>query len=443
MDVYLLSLYVTLEQEIAIRELFVFKGWTFNKDLRDRQMTVNEQTFEPSQYCDRSDVSKFSINQTGSTGPDDDQGMVGTDVLSYLQDYVTAALGSEQSIMENEERDFEEICKNSESSASICCKKEFQENSGSETEVDDAQGLRLNNNNDLNKNDIIKKEKLEETIHGSQTVEKSCSYVKEENKCKQKDRFTCSECERSFKRLSAFEKHKINGKCVFVCEFCNKKYTSQTYSHYMLHMKYHTNDKSHICSECGKCFVEAHNLRKHMLRHTGKKTFQCEVCGNQFYESAQLTQHRNIFHKESNIVHKCDQCEAILSTAGNLKFHKEVVHSQERPWTCEICGKNFKTQKTLEKVHAKVHQDVYPFKCDFPGCGKVFKRSEGLLEHSRRHRNERTHVCDQCGKRFYNRKDLRLHNRIHTGVKPFACSLCPYKSTLAGNLRKHLKIHQS
>ena len=270
-------------------------------------MPVNEQSFEPNQYCDRSNVSKFATNQTGSTGIEEDQGMVGMDVFSDLQDYVTAALGSEQSVLVKEQSEFEEICENSESSApKKCGYMELQETSGSETEVDDAPVSRLNNNINKNKNDATQTEKLEETVLDSQIAAKPCRYVEEEE-----NSFKCSDCDRRFKRLSALEKHKTNGRCVFVCEFCNKKYTSQTYSHYVLHLKYHTKDKSHKCSECGKCFVEAHNLRKHMLRHNGEKMFQCEICGREFYELAQLNQHKNSFHKESNVVHKCDQCKAI------------------------------------------------------------------------------------------------------------------------------------
>jgi len=259
---------------------------------------------------------------------------------------------------------------------------------------------------------------------------------------KKRGSFKCEDCKRTFKLLGAFNNHKKNGKCLFVCQYCGKEFTSRYYCNYLTHLKYHSNERVHKCSVCDKTYIEAHTLKLHMRKHSGDRPFICDYCGKRFFLSSQLVSHKNSTHKESTKVHKCDICGQILSTVGNLCVHKRVVHSMERPFTCELCGKTFKTHKSLD-VHSKVHQEVYPFKCDILGCEKTFKRSEGLVDHMRRHRNERTHFCDQCGKGFYCNKDLQLHVRVHTGDKPFSCDLCGYKCALAGNLNKHRKTHQS
>lgn len=255
--------------------------------------------------------------------------------------------------------------------------------------------------------------------------------------------FYCKECDCTFRLYGAYKNHKRDGKCLFECEYCGKTFTARYYSNYQSHLKYHVKDRPHKCNVCDKTYIEAQTLKIHMRKHTGIRPYVCHQCGRQFYSSSHLLSHKHSAHSDGREYHKCDICDATLSTVGNLRVHKKVVHAVERPFTCEICGKSFKTQKSLEQVHAKVHSQDYPFKCDYVGCGKMFKRSEGLADHMRRHNNERTHFCERCGKGFYTNKDLHLHTRTHTGEKPHVCQLCDYKCALAGNLRKHMKTHQS
>ena len=47
----------------------------------------------------------------------------------------------------------------------------------------------------------------------------------------------------------------------------------------------------HICDTCTKEFASPYNLRRHMLTHTDEKPFQCEVCNRQFKEKSSLTKH--------------------------------------------------------------------------------------------------------------------------------------------------------
>ncbi|XP_045190602.2 zinc finger protein 391-like [Mercenaria mercenaria] len=255
--------------------------------------------------------------------------------------------------------------------------------------------------------------------------------------------FHCKECDYTFRFLGAYKNHKKDGKCLFECEYCGKTFTSRYYSNYQSHLKYHVKDRPHKCNVCGKSYIEAQTLKIHMRKHSGDRPYICHHCGRQFYSSSNLLSHRNSAHSDTREIHKCDICDARLSTLGNLRVHKKVVHAVERPFTCEICGKSFKTQKSLEQVHAKVHSEDFPYKCDFIECGKMFKRSEGLADHMRRHNNDRNHFCERCGKGFYSNKELTLHTRTHTGEKPHTCQLCDYKCALAGNLRKHMKTHLS
>src|SRR4029434_9345513 len=51
---------------------------------------------------------------------------------------------------------------------------------------------------------------------------------------------------------------------------------------------------------------------------------------------------------------------------------------------CAREGKHFKAKYKLVN-HIRVHTGEKPFPCPFPGCGKVFARSENLKIHKRTH----------------------------------------------------------
>jgi hypothetical protein len=55
-------------------------------------------------------------------------------------------------------------------------------------------------------------------------------------------------------------------------------------------------------------------------------------------------------------VHVCDMCERKLSTKSNLKIHLRI-HTDECPYTCHMCGKQFCARKGLNP-HVKKFMKV-------------------------------------------------------------------------------------
>lgn len=118
-------------------------------------------------------------------------------------------------------------------------------------------------------------------------------YIRGEKTKEAQDRpFSCTICEKSFKRRSSLATHKF----------------------------IHTDLKPHVCGECNKRFLRKSDLKKHGLMHSGKKPYQCEKCGRRFSQSSNMLTH--------------------------LRRHMGI-----RPFECNICARSF-----FRKVDLKRHE---------------------------------------------------------------------------------------
>ena len=246
---------------------------------------------------------------------------------------------------------------------------------------------------------------------------------------------------------------------MFNCEFCGKLFKSKW--HLTEHSRVHTGDKPYSCEICGKTFAVSANYKRHhntlhigrkkqkhgvkhfkcdvcekFLRskwhlanhiriHTGDKPYSCEICGKSFTEKNSLKRHQLTYnhgrHKQKHGMQQfnCDVCQNTFGSKRHLTAHVRI-HTDDKPYRCEICGRSFTENRSLKRHHITLHRGrhkqkhgIKQFKCDV--CQKSFRSIWHLTTHVRIHIGDQPFSCEICGRSFTENSGLKRHRDIHTG----------------------------
>uniref|UniRef100_A0A8D8WMN2 Zinc finger protein 569 n=1 Tax=Cacopsylla melanoneura TaxID=428564 RepID=A0A8D8WMN2_9HEMI len=242
-----------------------------------------------------------------------------------------------------------------------------------------------------------------------------------------------------------------------------------------------------ICDLCKMTFVTKNNLRLHIQSVHGetcgrkpKKMRSCPYCPVTF---AVKKNYKILYHQHIRDVHNLtiknqNTCGNQFTRKNTLQNHM-MIHSTEKPFSCEDCGKSFKQNKYLNLHRRYMHDNNLegpPFVCDI--CNKEFAKITTMYVHKKRHspgyrekmnnyirnymRNKAPEMCpicgdlvrcvtshmkqhtekfecNQCGKVFARKDGLECHMRTHTGERPYECPLCGRRFKQMGDQKKHTR----
>lgn len=176
-----------------------------------------------------------------------------------------------------------------------------------------------------------------------------------------------------------------------------------------------TQDKKRVsCYHCNKTFKTEMILRTHIKNtHMEKDPMKCLDCELTFTSEVRLRHHMMVTHNRLEGTLPCPHCPKRFVNQLRLKTHM-ISHSEERPYTCEICGFNLKTKIQLIKHHQNRHSDERPLQCRY--CPWRCKQVSALVCHERTHTNERPYSCSVCRQRFKYLGDKNKHERRHESL---------------------------
>ncbi|KAM5297735.1 zinc finger protein 587B-like isoform 2-T2 [Glossophaga mutica] len=144
-----------------------------------------------------------------------------------------------------------------------------------------------------------------------------------------------------------------------------------------------TGRKSFLCSECGKSFTKISALRVHQRVHTGERSYKCGECGKSFTQNILLRRHQKVHTGERP--YECGQCRISFTHSTSLHLHHRV-HMRDRPYECSQCGRSFPNRYGFH-CHQRVHTGERPYECS--ECNKCFRQSSTLIQHYRVHIGEK------------------------------------------------------
>ncbi|CAG9106356.1 unnamed protein product [Plutella xylostella] len=191
-----------------------------------------------------------------------------------------------------------------------------------------------------------------------------------------------------------------------------------------------------FCYVCQKVFMAFYGLFLHSILHATRNI--CDVCGRNFATQKGLDGHVRSSHT-TKVDFPCRGCKQTFESKEKRREHM-ATSKKCLPIRCRQCNERFTCKETLEHHHVESHgmpRRMYACK----SCGGEFHNRTLLHYHFKA--NHTTDLkCQYCEKTFKVRSSLQEHVYFtHTGERPYKCSVCDKGVVSLRALAKHAIVH--
>uniref|UniRef100_A0A1I8PJK1 Transcription factor grauzone n=1 Tax=Stomoxys calcitrans TaxID=35570 RepID=A0A1I8PJK1_STOCA len=198
-------------------------------------------------------------------------------------------------------------------------------------------------------------------------------------------------------------------------------------------------------------------VAKHLLQFTHPRAFKCEYCDGCFTMKRSLDYHMRKEHNsntdnDSSLSDKGSQ-QHQMSGKLDQKESDELISQWFSKLECDICQESQATFTSLKEHFSKTHNEG-------PGyivcCQRKFFKRYRLVDHVRKHLHAKALKCELCGKRYSRQETLQGHmekqhcgagnniSKLHNSIDESEIGVCDTTSendtqTSSANKRKSIK----